>query len=259
MYLPDNAKEAKKRLNGTEEKNILVKEGSRDIINEAFRVLRTNIQFVAKKDGRCEVVILTSFNPGSGKTFLTMNIAASLSLKKEKVLVIDGDMRHGSSSAYVGSPSMGLSNYLSGELNDIDKAVVQHREYPNLYILPVGTIPPNPTELLHGKRYGELIEQLRSEYDYILIDCPPIDIVADTQIIEEYADRTLFVVRTGLLERSMFNELEEIYETKRLKNLSIILNGTFSHGGYYKYGYRYGYRYSYRYGYRYGYHGEKKR
>lgn len=259
MYLPENAKEAKKRLNGTEEKNILVKEGSRDIINEAFRVLRTNIQFVAKKDGRCEVVILTSFNPGSGKTFLTMNIAASLSLKKEKVLVIDGDMRHGSSSAYVNSPSTGISNYLSGELIDIDKAVVQHREYPNLYILPVGTIPPNPTELLHGKRYGELIEQLRSEYDYILIDCPPIDIVADTQIIEEYADRTLFVVRTGLLERSMLNELEEIYETKRLKNLSIILNGTFSHGGYYKYGYRYGYRYSYRYGYRYGYHGEKKK
>ena len=100
---------------------------------------------------------------------------------------------------------------------------------------------------------------MRSEYDYILIDCPPIDIVADTQIIEEYADRTLFVVRTGLLERSMLNELEEIYETKRLKNLSIILNGTFSHGGYYKYGYRYGYRYSYRYGYRYGYHGEKKK
>ena len=253
MHIPDNRKEAREALRGKGAKTILVKNGSRDMINEAFRVLRTNLQFITKQKQGCNVITITSFNPGSGKTFLTMNIAASLALKGEKVLVIDGDMRHGSTSAYISSPKTGISNYLSKEIDNINSAIVEFKDYAGLHILPVGTIPPNPTELLHEKRFGELIAQLRNEYDYILIDCPPVDIVADTQIIEEYADRTLFVVRTGLLARNMLDELETIHNEKRLKNIAIILNGTYSHGGYYKYGYRYGYRYSYRYGYRYGY------
>lgn len=263
MYIPEDRKEARKALRGTGAKTILVEQGSRNIINEAFRVLRTNLQFITRQKEGCNVIALTSFNPGSGKTFLTMNIAASLALKGEKVLVIDGDMRHGSSSAYVSSPKTGLSNYLSKGIDSIDDAIVTYPGHDGLHVLPVGTIPPNPTELLHEKRFGELITQLRNKYSYILIDCPPVDIVADTQIIEEYTDRTLFVVRTGLLARNMLDELESIHEEKRLKNLAIILNGTYSHGGYYKYGYRYGYRYSYRYGYRYGYkygyHSDKKK
>ena len=263
MYIPEDRKEARKALRGTGAKTILVEQGNRNIINEAFRVLRTNLQFITRQKEGCNVIALTSFNPGSGKTFLTMNIAAGLALKGEKVLVIDGDMRHGSSSAYVSSPKTGLSNYLSKGIDSIDGAIVIYPGHDGLHVLPVGTIPPNPTELLHEKRFGELITQLRNKYSYILIDCPPVDIVADTQIIEEYTDRTLFVVRTGLLARNMLDELESIHEEKRLKNLAIILNGTYSHGGYYKYGYRYGYRYSYRYGYRYGYkygyHGDKKK
>lgn len=259
MYIPEDRKEARKAMRGEGAKTILVQNGNRNIINEAFRVLRTNLQFITNKEQGCNVIILTSFNPGSGKTFLTMNIAASLALKGEKVLVIDGDMRHGSTSAYISSPKTGISNYLSKGIDDINSAIVQYKGYEGLHILPVGTIPPNPTELLHEKRFGELITTLRNSYDYILIDCPPVDIVADTQIIEEFADRTLFVVRTGLLARNMLDELENIHEEKRLKNLALILNGTYSHGGYYKYGYRYGYRYSYRYGYRYGYHGDEKK
>ena len=263
MYIPEDRKEARKALRGTGAKTILVEQGNRNIINEAFRVLRTNLQFITRQKEGCNVIALTSFNPGSGKTFLTMNIAAGLALKGEKVLVIDGDMRHGSSSAYVSSPKTGLSNYLSKGIDSIDGAIVTYPGHDGLHVLPVGTIPPNPTELLHEKRFGELITQMRNKYSYILIDCPPVDIVADTQIIEEYTDRTLFVVRTGLLARNMLDELESIHEEKRLKNLAIILNGTYSHGGYYKYGYRYGYRYSYRYGYRYGYkygyHSDKKK
>ena len=101
-----------------------------------------------------------------------------------------------------------------------------------------------------------LIERLRSEYDYVFIDCPPIDIVADAQILEKMADRTFFVIRAGLLDRSMLPELENIYQEKRFKNLSLILNGTESTGG--RYSYRYGYRYGYHYGYA-SYYGSKEK
>ena len=120
---------------------------------------------------------------------------------------------------------------------------MSYKGYTNLHILPIGTIPPNPTELLEDSKLSMLIEALRPEYDYIFIDCPPVDIVADAQFIENWADRTIFVVRSGLLDRSMLSELENMYTGKRIKNLSMILNGTESTGG--RYGYRYGYHYGY--------------
>lgn len=240
----------------TENNPIVVHEGSRDIINEAFRVLRTNLEFMTDKEQHSNVIVVTSFNPGSGKSFLVMNIAVSLAIKQKKVLVIDGDMRHGSTSAYVGSPQTGLSNYLSGHVNNLKDIIVTDARHANLQFLPVGTIPPNPTELLFSDRLKQLIDTVRSQYDYIFIDCPPIEMVADTQIIEQLADRTLFVVRTGLLERSMLPELQRIYDEKKYKNMALILNGTVGSGGHY--GYRYGYRYGYHYGYGSGsYYGSK--
>lgn len=240
----------------TENNPIVVHEGSRDIINEAFRVLRTNLEFMTDKEQHSNVIVVTSFNPGSGKSFLAANIAVSLAIKQKKVLVIDGDMRHGSTSAYVGSPQTGLSNYLSGHVNNLKDIIVTDARHANLQFLPVGTIPPNPTELLFSDRLKQLIDTVRSQYDYIFIDCPPIEMVADTQIIEQLADRTLFVVRTGLLERSMLPELQRIYDEKKYKNMALILNGTVGSGGHY--GYRYGYRYGYHYGYGSGsYYGSK--
>lgn len=240
----------------TENNPIVVHEGSRDIINEAFRVLRTNLEFMTDKEQHSNVIVVTSFNPGSGKSFLAVNIAVSLAIKQKKVLVIDGDMRHGSTSAYIGSPQTGLSNYLSGHVNNLKDIIVTDARHANLQFLPVGTIPPNPTELLFSDRLKQLIDTVRSQYDYIFIDCPPIEMVADTQIIEQLADRTLFVVRTGLLERSMLPELQRIYDEKKYKNMALILNGTVGSGGHY--GYRYGYRYGYHYGYGSGsYYGSK--
>ena len=236
-------------------RNIVVKEGNRNIINEAFRVLRTNLEFMNNKDNHSSVYVVTSFNPGSGKTFLTMNIAASIALKGKNVLVIDGDMRHGSSSAYVGSPATGLSDYLSGGTSSLNEIIAEFEEYPTLKVIPIGSTPPNPTELLHSKRFGELVTAMRTKFDYIFIDCPPIDIVADTQIIEEHADRSIFVVRAGLLNRDMLDELEDMHESKRLKNISMILNGTY--GGGTSYRYKYGYSYGYSYGY--GYYNQKKK
>lgn len=234
-----------------EVKAIVVKEGSRDIINEAFRVLRTNLEFMTDKESRSNVIVVTSFNPGSGKSFLTMNIATSFAIKGKKILVIDGDMRHGSSSAYIDSPQPGLSDYLSGRVDNLTEIIYVDKNYENLSVIPIGTIPPNPTELLFNDRLVEMITTVRDQYDYVFIDCPPIELVADTQIIEKLADRTVFVVRAGLLERSMLSELENIYNEKKYKNMALVLNGTEGASG--RYGYKYGYRYGYHYGYGYSY------
>lgn len=223
--------------------HLVVKDGRRDVVNEAFRVLRTNLEFIVPQDRQSNIIVVTSFNPGSGKTFLTLNIAESLAIKGKKVLVIDGDLRRASTSSFIGSPKLGLSNYLAKYTDNIDDIIVTDKDKSSFSILPVGVIPPNPTELLEEKRFSDLIDKVRPKYDYIFIDCPPVEIVADTAIIEKLADRTLFVVRASLLERSMLPVLETMYEEHKLKNMSLILNGTQDSGS------RYGYKYAYHYGY----------
>ena len=244
-------KKQKKTRRSKAQNDVIISEGSRDVINEAFRVLRSNIDFMSDTKDNRNVFLMTSFNPGSGKSFIAMNLAVSIAIKKKKVIVIDGDLRHGSTSAYVGSPKKGLSDYLSGKVDRLSDIIIKKEGFDTLDVMPIGTVPPNPTELLENGKLGDIVEKMRSQYDYIFLDCPPIDIVADTQIIEKYADRTIFIIRAGLLERSMLGELNTIYNTKRFKNLSLVLNGTVSSGG------RYSYKYGYRYGYKYGYYGSK--
>ena len=246
-----------------EQRRVVVKPGKRDVINEAFRVLRTNIEFVSQNNpGNANVILMTSFNMGSGKSFLSINIAKSFAIREQKVLVIDGDLRHGSASEYVDSPEKGLTDYLCGKVTDLNEIIVTDQNVEGMNVLPMGTMPPNPTELLYSERLAAMFDTLRKQYDYIFIDCPPVEIVADAQILEQYADRVIFVVRSGLLERSMVKELQKLYDDKKHKNMSIILNGTEDNGGHYysKYGYyRYGYGYGYGYGYHYGGKKSKKR
>lgn len=231
--------------------SIVVKAGKRNIINEAFRVLRTNVEFMCGASGGDNVLAITSFNPGSGKSFISVNLGMAIALKGKRVLVIDGDMRHGSASAYVGSPELGLSNYLSGAEDDIARLTVRDKVCDTLHFLPVGSIPPNPTELLESGRFGRLMDSLRPHYDYILVDCPPIEVVADAQIIDRHSDRTFFILRAGLLERSVLPDLDRLYEEKKYRNMAFILNGTRNEQG--RYGYSHSYRYGYGYGYGYGY------
>lgn len=184
---------------------------------------------------------------GSGKTFLAANTAACFALKGKKVLAVDCDLRKASLSVYAGSPARGISDYLARRCDDVSKLIVPVGDSGSLFMLPVGTMPPNPAELLAEPRFAELVESLRSDYDYIFIDCPPVEMVADTQIIDRVVDRTLFVVRAGLLERDMLPVLQADYDGKKFRNMVLILNGTDAGEG--RYGYRYGYKYGYHYGY----------
>ena len=255
--LPQDGHEKKKEAG--EANTIVVKGGKRDIINEAFRVLRTNVEFMCNSSEGNKVIAMTSFNPGSGKSFVSMNLGMAIALKGKKVLIVDGDMRHGSTSAYMGSPARGLADYLGGAVSEVDTLIVKTPECQNMQVLPIGSIPPNPTELLESPRFGELIGELKSRFDYVIIDCPPIEVVADAQIIDKFADRTFFVIRAGLFDRSMLPELDRLYEEKKYRNMSFILNGSRNDQGRYGYShtYRYGYGYGYGYGYNYG-SGEKK-
>ncbi len=230
-----------------------VKENCRNSINEAFRVLRTNLEFMFANNSTSRVVMLTSANPGSGKTFVTYNLAKSFAIKGKKVVVLDLDMRKASLSKYLDSPEIGISDYLANRVNDITSIIKQDKECKNMSVIPVGTIPPNPTELLFSDRLHALIEDLRVHYDYVFIDCPPIEVVADSTIISKYADHTLFVIRAGILDLSMLPIIDEMYEKNQYPMMSLVLNGTVNprnsyarkYGNPYSYGYGYGSGYTY--------------
>lgn len=230
-----------------EVREIVVQEKNGNNINEAFRVVRTNLEFVLGKDYK--VVMLTSSNVGSGKTFVSTNLATSFAIKGKKTLLIDLDLRKASMSTFVDSPQRGISDFLNGQYDKIDDVMVKERIHKQLDVLPVGTIPPNPTELLFSERLSSLIKRMRDNYDIIVIDCPPIDIVADASIINNLVDVTIYVLRSGLLDRHMLPEVEKYYADKRFNNMVLLLNGTTeeSNGyGYRRYGYSYGYGYGQR-------------
>lgn len=240
----------KKNSRELEKVVMAVKEGSRDAVSESFRIVRGNIDFMIHNQDACNVIMITSFNAGSGKSFISFNLSASFALKGKKVLVVDGDLRHGSASQFVNMPSKGISNYLTGNTDDWRSLIVPVKDHDGMFVMPIGHRPPNPAELMDNGRLGVFLAEARKEYDYIFIDCPPTDVVVDTQIVEKYVDRTLFVVRAGLLDRKSLVEIDTIYRSKRFKQMCIVLNGT-ERGGRRSYGGN-GY-----YGY-YGYYSDKK-
>lgn len=205
---------------------VVVEAGKRDVLNESFRIVRSNIDLMMRGDQTSNIIMMTSFNPGSGKSFVCYNLAASFAIKGKKVLVIDCDLRHGSASQFVGMPGQGLSQYLNDSTDDWLKLVVAAPDSEGLYVLPIGHRPPNPAELLENGRIGELINEASSRYDYVMMDCPPIDIVVDTQLLEKYVGQTIFVVRAGLLERGAVAEIDEMYRSRRFRRMGILLNGT---------------------------------
>ena len=230
----------KKRKYGLPE--VIVEEKNRDVMNEAFRVARSNLEFMLGFDSTHKTIMLTSLNPGSGKTFITANLSTAMGIKGKKVLAVDLDLRKASLSEYVGSPHKGISTYLSGKEDGYRELVIP---LGKIDVLPCGKIPPNPSELLYTARFEQLMNEVREEYDYVFVDCPPVEIVADASIVNRYVDQTLFVIRAKVMDRSFLPEIEQWYQEKRYKNLSVILNGTKGEVGYSRYGYHKGGYYGY--------------
>ncbi|MDE5941647.1 MAG: polysaccharide biosynthesis tyrosine autokinase [Muribaculaceae bacterium] len=239
----------KARENERDRRVVVVEKGSHNVINEAFRVIRTNLELMMDSDSvKNRTIMVTSANPGSGKTFITMNLAVALAIKNKKVVVVDLDLRKASLSAFAGSPAKGVSAFLTGHAS-LDQIIVRNvNQTEGLDIVPVGALPPNPAELLYSPRLRTMLDELRNEYDYVLLDCPPVEVVADAKIINHHADLTLFVVRAGLFERDMLPQVERFYTTGRYHNMALILNGTETNSFgplHSPYGYGYGYGYVY--------------
>ena len=225
--------------------HVIVEQGSRDMMNEAFRVLRTNTDLMLGKKEGSKVIMMTSFNPNAGKTFIVMNLAASMALKGAKVLLVDLDLRKASLSKQLGLIHTGVAAYLNGKTDDYHLYVDQVA--PNFSVLPVGTLPPNPTELLISDRFAQMIEQMRKDYDYIFLDCPPIEIVADASIITEVSDMSVFVMRANHMNKDVLPQIQQLYSERKYKHMALILNSVdiqYKKYGYGKSSYGYGYGYS---------------
>lgn len=217
--------------------SILVENNSRNVVNEAFRMLRTNVEFLLGRDKKSKVIMVTSLKANSGKSFITANLAKSFSVKGLKVVVVDLDLRHASASELVPHTDAGVSGYLSEYINNIDDII-----YPvsdNYDLIPVGIKPPNPVELLQSEKLNMLLTELKAKYDLVFVDVPPINIVADTSVIAPYVDFSLFIVRFGLCQKDELPIIEEIYRDNKLNNMSICLNASVINSRYHygKYGY----------------------
>ena len=234
---------------------VVVKEQDDDIVSEAFRILRTNMAFMAKKDKKMQVITFTSFNESAGKTFIARNLAMSLVYAKKRVIMVDLDIRKKTLSHHVSERKIGVTNYLADPTIRVDELIHKSTIHENLDVIVAGTTAPNPAELLMDERLDQLIDELRLRYDYIIADSVPVGIIADATITNRVADLTLFVLRAGKIDRRQLPDLENLYQEKKLTNMALILNGADLH----RRGYGYGYGYAYGYGYGYGYGNKKKK
>lgn len=225
----------------------IIKMTSRSAVAEQFRALRTNLQYLG--DGNCRVIMFTSSIGGEGKSFVSINLAASLAYSDKRVLLIGLDLRKPTLHDRLSVPNkFGASNCLIGQ-GHYEDFIQSTGVHPKFDVLTSGPIPPNPSELLSNGKLPELLKELRTHYDYILIDSPPYGLVTDSALISEYVDATLYIVRFNYTVLDHLKRIADLQRAKRFSNLSIIFNGV-NYGAGYGYGYGYG-------GYGYGYYAEE--
>ncbi|MFV0238300.1 MAG: polysaccharide biosynthesis tyrosine autokinase, partial [Flavobacteriales bacterium] len=234
--------------------SLIVLDNPKSGLAEAFRALRSNVQFLYKKkeDTSNRTVLTTSTIGGEGKTFISMNMATVLSLSGKKTLLIGMDLRKPKIFGDFGIQNdIGLTNYLVGQKTK--EEIIQKTKVPSLDIITAGPIPPNPSELLMDKELDQLMEVLKKEYSYIVLDTPPVGLVADAFELMRFTDANLYITRHNYSFRNSLELISKKFEKKEVENIGIILNDFDARGSGYGYGYGYGYfegdeEYEYEYG-----------
>ena len=242
--------------------SIAVFENQNTLMSETFRNIRTNLQFMLEKEQK--VILVTSTISGEGKSFISANLAISLSLLGKKVVIVGLDIRKpGLNKVFnISRKEQGITQYLSNPENNLMDFVQPSDISKSLYILPGGTVPPNPTELLARDGLEKAVAILRKEFDYVILDTAPVGMVTDTLLIGRVADLSVYVCRADYTRKAEFTLVNELASANKLPNLCTVINGLDlqkkKYGYYYGYG-KYGKYYGYgkRYGYGYGY-GEHK-
>ena len=242
-----------------ETSKMIIEEDGTDSFTEKVRLLRANLLFIIDSVDR-KVINMVSSVSGEGKTFLTLNLAASLAMLEKKVLIIELDIRRPKFGVYLDVPTdEGITMFLSGH-QSADKLITPSGIHPNLFMINAGPIPPNPNELLAKPKLDELIKDLREQFDYIIIDTAPVGLVSDSLMLNRIADINLYVVRADFTPKKNIEDATLIYNDGRLKNMYFILNSVdYNKRNYrYNYGKKYGYGYSQKKGVAYGYKMEKE-
>ena len=249
-------------LTGEKNGSIAVFENQNNLMSETFRNVRTNLQFMLGNGQK--VILVTSTVSGEGKSFISVNLAISLSLLGKKVVIVGLDIRKpGLNKVFnISRKEQGITQYLSNPEKNLMDLVQASDVSKSLYILPGGTVPPNPTELLARDGLDKAIETLKKNFDYVILDTAPVGMVTDTLLIGRVADLSVYVCRADYTRKAEFTLINELAENNKLPNLCTVINGLDfqkkKYGYYYGYG-KYGKYYGYgkRYGYGYGY-GEHK-
>jgi len=228
-----------------EKSKIVIGNDARSSTAEAFRLIRTNLDFMMMdKKGESKTIFITSTTSGEGKSFISINVAASLALSGKKVLLMGMDLRAPKVTEYLGlSDRKGVTNYITNDELSVDDLVFKLDGFENLDIISSGVVPPNPAELLMTKRTENLFTIIKEEYDYIIVDTAPVNLVTDTLLIAKYADMFMYVARANYLDKRLLTIPQSLYNEKRLPNMAMVLNDTDPKRSYgYGYGgYGYGY------------------
>lgn len=242
------------------ESNLSVFERPKSALSESFRAIRSSLQFLLKKQHvqGARTVMLTSSVSGEGKTYCSLNIATVFALSEKKTIILGLDLRKPKIfDDFNIQNELGAVNYLIGD-NTLED-VIQKTHIPFLDVITSGPIPPNPSELILGDSMKEMIDELKKNYDYIVLDTPPVGLVSDALELSQFCDVTLYVVRQNFTKKEMLVLLNNRTKRGELNNVSIIFNGYENKAKYgVGYGYGYGYGYSYGYGYGSGYHEDEE-
>jgi capsular exopolysaccharide synthesis family protein len=224
---------------------LVVKPNHRSVVAEQFRIIRSNLQYVLPHTPKPVILVTSSFS-GEGKSFMSTNIGAVLSLTNKKTIVLEFDIRKPKILSHLNLPKKpGITNYLLGKIS-LEELPIPVPSHDNLFVLACGPIPPNPGELLLDPKLNELFAYLKKEFDVIIIDTAPVGMVSDALTLSRYADASLYVVRQGHTYKKQINLINEFNSQGKLPKISIILNDVKQRVGYGYYGYgRYGYGYGY--------------